>query len=55
MPDKQIGQIEWRDLTINDAVGVKDFYSAVVGWTSEPVSMGEYDDFIMKTLSLIHI
>lgn len=49
MPDKQIGQIEWRDLTINDAVGVKDFYSAVVGWTSEPVSMGEYDDFIMKT------
>lgn len=48
MPNKPIGHIEWRDLTIMDAIQVKDFYSAVVGWTSEPLSMGDYDDFIMK-------
>lgn len=44
----QIGAIEWRDLTVPDAVGVKDFYSHVVGWHTEPVSMGDYNDFNMN-------
>ena len=26
---------------------MRDFYSAVAGWSPEPVSMGEYDDFNM--------
>lgn len=43
--DKTIGAIEWCDLTVNSAETVKDFYSAVVGWESAPVSMGDYDDF----------
>lgn len=40
-----IGKIEWRDLTVNNAVQIKDFYSNVVGWQTEAVSMGDYDDF----------
>mgnify|MGYP005706623399 CR=1 FL=1 len=42
---KTIGAIEWCDLTVNDAEKVRDFYCDVVGWKSEPVSMGDYDDF----------
>lgn len=45
---KQVGAIEWRDLTVENAEQVKDFYAAVVGWEIEPVSMGEYDDFNIK-------
>lgn len=40
-----IGEILWRDLTVDDASGVRDFYTSVVGWKSSPVSMGEYDDY----------
>lgn len=45
----QIGSIGWIDLTVENAVEVKNFYSKVVGWESEPLSMGDYDDFVMKT------
>lgn len=41
----KIGAIEWRDLTVNNAEQVRDFYCAVVGWESSAVSMGDYDDF----------
>lgn len=40
-----IGKIEWLDLTVDDASRVKDFYAKVVGWSTEGVSMGSYDDF----------
>ena len=43
----QIGTILWTDLTIDNAEEVKDFYSKVIGWKSEPVSMGDYNDFNM--------
>ena len=43
------GQIQWRDLTVEDASEVASFYEQVVGWTRDPVSMGDYDDFGMKT------
>lgn len=43
----ETGSIVWTDLTVPDAEGVRDFYSAVVGWRSEPVDMGEYTDFNM--------
>lgn len=41
------GTIGWIDLTIPDAVQVRDFYSAVAGWSSEPVDMQDYEDFCM--------
>jgi hypothetical protein len=45
MSKSKVGTIGWVDLTVDDAVGVRDFYSRVVGWKSEPVSMGDYDDY----------
>lgn len=41
------GTIVWNDLTVPDAVAVREFYADVVGWQAEPVKMGEYDDFNM--------
>ncbi|WMS86427.1 VOC family protein [Pleionea litopenaei] len=40
-------KILWTDLTVADAKDIRDFYSAVVGWTANPVSMGDYNDFNM--------
>ncbi len=42
-----IGKIGWIDITVDDATGLRDFYAKVVGWQSENVSMGDYDDFAM--------
>ena len=45
-PDRPAdGTVSWFDLTVEDAGSVKTFYEKVVGWQSQPVSMGEYDDF----------
>jgi predicted enzyme related to lactoylglutathione lyase len=41
------GTIGWIDLTVDDAPRVRDFYSEVVGWKSEPVQMDGYDDYTM--------
>lgn len=46
-----IGSISHVDLTVADAGQVRDFYHGVVGWSAAPVSMGEYDDFIMSAPS----
>lgn len=43
--EANIGAIEWCDLTVENAVTVRDFYCSVVGWESSAVSMGKYDDF----------
>ena len=43
----EVGSIGWIDLTVPNAEEVRDFYAAVTGWKSEPVGMGEYDDFNM--------
>lgn len=48
MTQPTIGRIEWRDLTVDDAEALRDFYSEVVGWTAEPVSMGDYSDYNMR-------
>ncbi|NVJ47365.1 MAG: VOC family protein [Cytophagia bacterium] len=45
--DKSIGSIGWIDLTVPNASEVKDFYSAVIGWKPEGLSMGDYEDFNM--------
>jgi hypothetical protein len=42
-----VGKIGWIDLTVPDAVRVRDFYREVVGWRSEGVEMGGYQDFCM--------
>ena len=42
------GTIGWVDLTVDDALEIRDFYAAVVGWTHGGVSMGDYDDFNMQ-------
>jgi predicted enzyme related to lactoylglutathione lyase len=41
------GTITWHDLTVKDAAGVRDFYSAVVGWKHEAVAMDGCEDFAM--------
>jgi predicted enzyme related to lactoylglutathione lyase len=43
----EIGSIIWTDLTTANADLTRQFYEAVVGWKSAPVSMGDYDDFNM--------
>ncbi|GMU97239.1 VOC family protein [Ignavibacterium album] len=43
----EIGSITWCDLTVPDAEKIKNFYEKVIGWKSDPVSMGDYDDFSM--------
>jgi predicted enzyme related to lactoylglutathione lyase len=37
------GDFIWYELITPDAVGAKDFYDAVVGWTIEPQPSGEMD------------
>jgi len=43
-----VGSITWTDLTVENAERIRDFYSAVVGWTTSGVDMGGYDDFNMN-------
>ncbi|MFY0591127.1 VOC family protein [Roseivirga sp.] len=45
--DSIYGTVGWIDLTVANAENVKDFYAEVTGWTPEPVSMGDYNDFNM--------
>ena len=46
MSDKpEIGEIVWRDLTVPDAEGVKQFYEQVVGWQAKDHDMGDYNDY----------
>lgn len=46
-PKMEIGSIGWIDLAVDNAEDVRDFYSKVVGWNHQPLSMGDYDDFVM--------
>ena len=43
----EVGTISWTDLTVKDAVAIRDFYSRVVKWPFESVDMGGYSDFCM--------
>lgn len=45
--ENTLGTIAWRDLTVENAVEVRDFYASVVGWSFEGLSMGDYEDFVM--------
>lgn len=39
------GSIVWRDLTVSNAEEVRDFYTAVTGWTASDHPMGDYVDY----------
>lgn len=45
--EPRVGSIAWRDLTVENAEAVRDFYRAVTGWRFESVDMGGYEDFSM--------
>jgi len=47
MSKRDFGKIGWIDLTIEDAPAVRDFYSAVAGWSPHGVDMGGYEDYSM--------
>lgn len=47
--DSALGQVEWLDLTVDDASRIKSFYQAVVGWKASEVDMGSYSDFNMNS------
>ena len=49
MKAQNVGHILWSDLTVSNAEDVKEFYEAVVGWTSSDVEMGGYCDFMMAS------
>lgn len=44
-----VGTLIGFDLTVDDAEQIRDFYAAVVGWDIEPVDVGGYEDFFMKS------
>ena len=47
MKTPKIGTVGWFDLTVKNADAVRDFYTAVAGWTVFPVEMGGYNDYAM--------
>ena len=49
MYSTDIGGISWVDLTVSNAQEVRDFYSDVIDLEAEPLSMGDYDDYVMKS------
>ena len=44
----EVGKIGWLDMTVENAPAVRDFYKAVVGWTSDEVDMDGYSDYVMQ-------
>ena len=42
-----VGTIGWIDLTVEDAVSVRDFYAHVCTWETSAFDMGGYEDFCM--------
>ena len=45
----RIGTMGWLDMTDEQAPALRDFYQSVIGFQTEALSMGEYDDYILKT------
>jgi uncharacterized protein len=47
-PSPEIGTLVWTDLTVADAESIRDFYSAVIGWSYGAVEMKGYNDYQMN-------
>ncbi len=45
--DQPAGTVVWKDLTVENADVIRDFYAEVVGWKHAPCDMGGYDDYNM--------
>jgi hypothetical protein len=45
--ETKLGRIAWRDLTVDDAEDLRDFYARVVGWNPVGCDMGGYEDYNM--------
>ena len=45
--DQPAGTIVWKDLTVENADVIRDFYAEVVGWKHSPYDMGGYNDYNM--------
>jgi predicted enzyme related to lactoylglutathione lyase len=45
MNKPKFGTIEWIDLSVPNAIELRDFYSQVTGWTSSPVTVADYEDY----------
>ncbi len=43
-----VGSVTWFDLTVPEAHTIRDFYSHVIGWKSQPVPMEDYEDYSMN-------
>ena len=43
-----LGKLGWLDITVADAGALKDFYQNVVGWGVDTMSMGGYNDYVVK-------
>jgi predicted enzyme related to lactoylglutathione lyase len=41
------GTVCWRDLTVDNAEEIRDFYKGIVGWEHRGEDMGGYEDFHM--------
>ncbi len=44
---QEAGRVAWIDLTVPNAEKIKNFYSKVAGWKVQPLSMGNYEDYVM--------
>lgn len=42
-----VGTMASVENTSDNADEVRDFYSSVLGWKAHPISMGDYDDYVM--------
>ena len=45
MNKQDLGKVGWLDLTVSNAEEVRDFYSAVAGWSMSEVPVGDYCDY----------
>lgn len=48
----QHGSVNWRDITVENATQLRDFYQKIAGWSFEEIPMkdkeDDYVDFVMK-------
>ncbi|MGM0875764.1 MAG: VOC family protein [Bacillota bacterium] len=49
MKENKLGEIRMADLTVSNALELRDFYKEVIGWKHQDLSMGEYNDYVMQT------
>ena len=40
-----VGEILWQDLSVKNAIEIRDFYQKIIGWDCIPEDMGEYKIF----------